>query len=117
MSKIPNLYRLMYEYKITQKQLAESIGASQSNVSDWLNGKTLPSADKLVALADFFDVTIDYLFGRTPPISSAPTLSDTEQELVELFRSLSPEQAEMLLLTARTAAAQNDRKAAKKEDV
>ena len=117
MTKIPNLYRLMYENKITQKQLAESIGASQSNVSDWLNGKTLPSAEKLVAIADFFNVTVDYLLGRTPPISSAPTLSDTEQELVELFHSLSPEQAEMLLLTARTAAAQNDRKAAQKEDV
>lgn len=71
MTKIPNLYRLMYENKITQKQLAESIGASQSNVSDWLNGKTLPSAEKLVAIADFFNVTVDYLLGRTDEITPA----------------------------------------------
>ena len=101
MTKIPNLYRLMYENKITQKQLAESIGASQSNVSDWLNGKTLPSAEKLVAIADFFNVTVDYLLGRsdsrTPAAETAQPLTDdvrggltnhlnqlTESELVEL---------------------------------
>lgn len=117
MTKVPRLFDLMKENNITQKQLAEHIGASQGNISDWKSGKFVPSADKLVLIADFFNVSVDYLLGRTPPISSAPTLSDTEQELVELFRSLSPEQAEMLLLTARTAAAQNDRKAAQKEDV
>ena len=117
MTKIPRLFELLKETNKTQKQLAEYIGASQGNISDWKSGKATPTAEKLCAIADFFSVTVDYLLGRTPPISYAPTLSDTEQELVELFRSLSSEQAEMLLLTARTAAAQNDRKAAQKEDV
>lgn len=106
MSKIPNLYRLMYEYKITQKQLAESIGASQSNVSDWLNGKTLPSADKLVALADFFDVTIDYLFGRTdvrtPAAETAQPLTDTARgKLYDELNQLSASDLDELLVFAQ----------------
>lgn len=117
MTKIPRLFELLKKTNTSQKRLAEYIGASQGNISDWKSGKAVPASEKLCAIADFFNVSVDYLLGRAPSISSAPTLSDTEQELVELFRSLTPEQAEMLLLTARTAAAQNDRKAAKKEDV
>ncbi len=111
-----NYALLCSENDMTPNAVCAALGLSSATATHWKNGR-IPNGETLSAIADFFDVTVDYLLGRTPPISSAPTLSDTEQELVELFRSLSPEQAEMLLLTARTAAAQNDRKAAQKEDV
>lgn len=45
-------------------QLAKAIGVGQSSVSDWLNSKSEPSIDNLWKLADFFDVSIDFLVGR-----------------------------------------------------
>lgn len=55
---------LMKHEKLTQMQLAKAIGVGQSSVSDWLNGKKEPSIESLWKLADFFDVSVDYLIGR-----------------------------------------------------
>lgn len=50
--------------KTTQKELAEQIGISQKSYSHWENGKTEPSFENLVKLADLLDVSLDWLFGR-----------------------------------------------------
>lgn len=49
---------------LTQSKLASGIGVNQSTVCNWLNGKKEPSIESLWKLADFFDVSIDYLIGR-----------------------------------------------------
>ena len=64
MSKIPNLFVVMNEKGISQKQLAEFIGASTGNVSDWKSGKSAPTIEKLPLIADYLDVSLDYLLGR-----------------------------------------------------
>lgn len=50
--------------KLTQKELAEQIGIKRNTYSDWENGKTEPSFENLVKLADLLDVSLDWLFGR-----------------------------------------------------
>ncbi|MDR0861980.1 MAG: helix-turn-helix domain-containing protein [Oscillospiraceae bacterium] len=40
------------------------LGLSQGNLHKWRNGATVNS-DALVTLADYFDVSVDYLLGRT----------------------------------------------------
>lgn len=55
---------LMESEKLTQMQLAHAINVGQSSVSDWLNTKSEPSIENLWKLADFFDVSVDYLIGR-----------------------------------------------------
>ena len=50
--------------KLTQKELAEQIGIKQNSYSDWENGKCRPSYEKLEKIADFFEVSLDWLFGR-----------------------------------------------------
>lgn len=50
--------------KTTQKELAEQIGIKRNTYSDWENGKTEPSFENLVKLADLLDVSLDWLFGR-----------------------------------------------------
>ncbi|MCI9626491.1 MAG: helix-turn-helix transcriptional regulator [Clostridia bacterium] len=47
---------------ITQSQLAERLGVSQANISQWENGEAFPRADKLPALAEALNCTIDDLF-------------------------------------------------------
>ena len=55
---------LMKSEKLTQMQLAHALDVGQSSISDWLNSKSEPSIENLWKLADFFDVSVDYLIGR-----------------------------------------------------
>lgn len=55
---------LMKSEKLTQMQLAHALEIGQSSISDWLNSKSEPSIENLWKLADFFDVSVDYLIGR-----------------------------------------------------
>lgn len=55
---------LMKIEKLSQSELARKIDISQSAVCNWLNGKKEPSIESLWRLADYFDVTVDYLIGR-----------------------------------------------------
>ena len=61
---IERLTSLMNEERISQAELARSVGISQSAVCNWLNGKKEPRIDSLGRLADFFDVSVDYIIGR-----------------------------------------------------
>ncbi len=48
-----------------QSDLAAATGIDQRTISNYETGKTSPDAYALIKLADFFDVSIDYLVGRT----------------------------------------------------
>lgn len=61
---IERIKDLMNEERISQAELARSVGISQSAVCNWMNGKKEPSIDSLWRLADFFDVSVDYIIGR-----------------------------------------------------
>jgi len=49
----------------TQKAVAAAIGTTERQYQDYEYGKNKPGCDFLIALADFFNVSIDYLVGRT----------------------------------------------------
>lgn len=50
---------------MSQEELSKLIGMSKSSIAMWETGKRIPSSDVFEALADFFNVDIDYLYGRT----------------------------------------------------
>lgn len=49
---------------ISQEMLAEEIGVSRQAVAKWEAGESLPDIVKVAALADFFEVSTDYLLGH-----------------------------------------------------
>ena len=55
---------LREDMDLRQSDLAEKTGIDQRTISNYETGKTSPDAENLIILADFFDVTIDYLVGR-----------------------------------------------------
>ena len=59
------LKRFRKQVKITQKQDALAANISERNFQDYEYGKVVPTATVLIALADYFDVSIDYLVGRS----------------------------------------------------
>ncbi len=58
------LKSLLEEEKITPNKLASELGISNSMVYYWLEGKTSPNADYIIAISDYFNVCADYLLGR-----------------------------------------------------
>ena len=98
MSKIPNLFVIMNKKGISQKQLAEFIGASTGNVSDWKSGKSAPAIEKLPLIADYLDVSLDYLLGRADnSVKPASELSNDEIKLLNSYKNLEPYQKELIL--------------------
>ena len=58
-----NIAKLRKAKGATQEELAKAAGVSAQAVSKWENGG-VPDAELFPAIADFFEVTIDALFGR-----------------------------------------------------
>lgn len=56
---------LINKNKVSKQSVANAINISRQAVSQFANGENLPSVEKLVALADFFDVSLDYMVGRS----------------------------------------------------
>ena len=58
------LRKLREAKRLNAKTLGELCGLSKNTIGRYENGEREPTAQSLVALADFFDVSIDYLMGR-----------------------------------------------------
>ncbi|OAO79855.1 helix-turn-helix domain-containing protein [Anoxybacillus flavithermus] len=59
------LKRLRLEKKLTQEELGKKINVTKVSISGYENGNRTPDTETLQKLADFFNVTTDYLLGRT----------------------------------------------------
>ena len=66
---------------VTQEQLATYLGVSPQAVSKWENG-SYPDGDLLPQIADYFEVSIDYLYGRGKDNVSL------EQQLLEAIKGI-----------------------------
>ncbi|MCL2798428.1 MAG: helix-turn-helix transcriptional regulator [Firmicutes bacterium] len=87
------------ESGLSHESLAKKIGYSRSIIGFWENGKKKPTAEALIALAKFFDVTVDYLLGLEnnpetpyhPPLKKTkiPTITEPS-EIQEIYDQLSP---------------------------
>lgn len=71
---------LRKERKLSQKQVAADLEVTQALLSHYENGKRECGLDFLVRAADYYNVSVDYLLGRSP-MSTGATVS--EQELPE----------------------------------
>lgn len=58
----------------TQQEVADKIGVSRQNVGRWLSGDTTPDINTLCKIADAYNVSTDYLLGRTPNKTTNPEL-------------------------------------------
>lgn len=77
MSNLNNLFEIMGVLGINAKKLSDKTGISTGNISDWKSGRSMPTAKKLVKIADYLNCSIDYLLGRTdiPEINKPLELS------------------------------------------
>lgn len=50
---------------LTLEQLGKEVGSTRATIGNFENGNKTPSLDLLIKLAEYFNVSIDYLAGRT----------------------------------------------------
>ena len=55
------LYTLRKKSGLSQEQLAEQLNVSRQAISKWESGTSIPESDKLIAISNFFNVSLDYL--------------------------------------------------------
>lgn len=63
--KYERLKELRKKANLTQKEMGEILGVNQRTYSNYELGDRDMSPETLIKLADFYNVTIDYLLGRT----------------------------------------------------
>lgn len=71
--------KLRLESGLTQEELAEKIGLSKTAVSAYERGVSKPRFDAIDSLAEFFNVSINYLLGNTNERSPYPKMTEEEQ--------------------------------------
>lgn len=72
----------------TQQELANKIGVSRSAVGMYENGDREPDFETLEVIADFFNVDMDYLMGRSDKTHIVTVRSENEQYFIQQFRLL-----------------------------
>ena len=85
---VKNLKKLRNARKISQQYLAAQIGISQQSVNKYENHDIEPDIDTLIAMANYFQVSIDYLVGRYDEKDK----SAIEEMHLQEYRSLSEQQ-------------------------
>jgi len=85
--------------KMTQKQLADVLHVSESRIGMYERSRREPDFEMLEAIADYFNVDMDFLTGRSdierqytfPDVNPSVSLSHEEETLVADYRDASDE--------------------------
>lgn len=95
------LKELRLESGLLQKEVAQSIGVSPQTYCYYENGINKPDPEMLIKIADFFEVSVDYLLGRSDDsgnimIDIDRFYSPEERQLIEDFRQLNSYKKELV---------------------
>lgn len=101
-----NIKELLEQYGMTQKQLAEELSLSPSAMSNYIQNIREPDYATLACIADYFQVTTDFLLNHT--VKGGHT--HNEEILLQIFRSLSEEQQELYLEQGKAFIRQKQKK-------
>jgi transcriptional regulator with XRE-family HTH domain len=81
------LRMLIEERNLTQKQVALDLNVAASTMGGYVQGSSEPDFDTLLKIAEYFNVSTDYLLGRL----SETTVDASEEELLRVYRSMKSE--------------------------
>ena len=90
---VKKLLDLLNECGEPTYKVEKNAGISSTSFQGWKNERFKPSTEAIIKLARYFNVSTDYLLGLSDErtASTSHSLSYNEQELLNLFNKLSPE--------------------------
>lgn len=101
-----NLVELLATKDKRNSDLAKACGVGRSAVSNWISGESSIDIERIPAICDFLDVSIDEFFGKSKKYGQqALDISSDESELLDIYRNLNAHGREQLMTFARGCAA------------
>lgn len=99
---LKNLKTLRQQKGVSQQLLADFVLVSQQSINKYENHNVEPDIATLIRIADYFNVSVDYLIGRTDVKHSAEKLkyndlNVTESKMINKFRYLNENQKECIV--------------------
>lgn len=99
-----NIRTLRKARRLTQAKLGEQIGARQKVIADYENGFSKPPRDRLIALANFFEVPVEKIIGKNEATGVEKHSDDHKihgnkrtAKLIEAFEQLSETEQRVIL--------------------
>jgi len=86
-----NLRKLRDRHDMTQEALGKLLNVTQSTIAYYESGKKQPTLETLIIIADYFEVSTDFLLNRTNVVSTASEISKSDSELLNKINKLSDE--------------------------
>lgn len=104
MNKFPEMLRYLRKRSgLTQKELAKGLNIAESTVSMWETGRREPEQENMEAIADYFNVNMDVLFGREKPATeNGDGLTEFDLDLIRRLKALNPDQIAIVESLVRT---------------
>ena len=97
-----NLRNLREKYNLTQQQIADELGIQRPTYSRYEKGERQPNYNLLIKIADYFNISVDYLLGKEENSQSLDEqLSEIEIALYSEVKELTDEQKQDILDYAR----------------
>ena len=84
---------LIEERNLTQKRVATDLNIAPSTIGGYVQGSSEPDFETLKILADYFDVSTDYLLN----VKTGNVNNFLEDELLRVFRSMTTEQQSLFI--------------------
>lgn len=92
------LAQLRKERNMSQHQLANALQMAHGSIGNYESGSRFPRYEDLEAIADYFNVELDYLCGRT---NERPELSLEEQWIIQCYKNADADTKEAIKLILR----------------
>lgn len=104
---LKNLKKLREIHGLSQQKFADLFNLSQQSIYKYENDISEPSIQTLISIAEYFNISVDYLVDYTDipaPTEhrSEETLSPEEKKLLENYRHLSPNYRSLVNLLIET---------------
>lgn len=88
---------LRLEKRMSQDKIAEELDVSQPLIAKWENHQSTPAPEMLDYIADYFNVSVDYLIGRSKYRNLELNNSELENALFSKVKQLSDEDKKVIL--------------------
>lgn len=82
---------------ISQQKLSSYLNFGYTAIANYESGRNQPSLDTVKKIAQYFDVTVDYLIGASDYQRRGNEITEKEAELLEIFRRMNEEEKDALL--------------------
>ncbi len=77
------LYSLRKKNGLSQEQLAEKLNVSRQAISKWESGTAVPETEKLIAISNYFNVSIDYMVKDEISLTDTDTVDKGKDTIVK----------------------------------